>query len=69
MPAASKVTAGPHGSPHGNAPRPRAFGLVNWRGLWTLYWRDTFRYLRYGVETIGGNAVSSLLFLVAFSLA
>jgi len=50
-------------------PQPRRFGAVNWRGLWTLYQRDAFRYLRYGAETIGGPAVSSLLFLVAFSLA
>ena len=50
-------------------PRPRRFGWVNWRGLWTLYRRDTFRYLRYGVESIGGPAVSSLLFLAVFSLA
>ncbi len=61
--------ASPHAGPHASQPRPRHFGLVNWRGLWTLYWRDTFRYLRYGVESIGGPAVSSLLFLVAFSLA
>ncbi len=52
-----------------NPPRPRRFGPVNWRGLCTLYLRDPFLYLRYGVETIGGPAVSSLLFLVAFSLA
>ena len=50
-------------------PRPRRFGWVNWRGLWTLYRRDAFRYLRYGVESIGGPAVSSLLFLAVFSLA
>jgi ABC-2 type transport system permease protein len=43
--------------------------LVNWRGLWTLYRRDALRYLRYGVESIGGPAVSSLLFLAVFSLA
>jgi len=50
-------------------PQPRHFGWVNWRGLWTLYRRGAFRYLRYGVESIGGPAVSSLLFLAVFSLA
>ncbi len=50
-------------------PRPRHFGLVNWRGLWTLYRRGAARYLRYGVESIGGPAISSLLFLAVFSLA
>jgi len=51
------------------APRARQFGWVNWRGLWTLYRRGAARYLRYGVESIGGPAVSSLLFLAVFSLA
>lgn len=55
--------------PLARPPRPRHFGWVNWRGLWTLYRRGAFRYLRYGVESIGGPAVSSLLFLAVFSLA
>ncbi len=64
-PAAPRPPARPAADP----PRPRRFGWINWRGLWTLYWRDAFRYLRYGVESIGGPAVSSLLFLAVFSLA
>ena len=50
-------------------PEPRRFGAVNWRGLWSLYRRSAHRFLRYGVESIGGPAVSSLLFLAVFSLA
>ncbi len=50
-------------------PEPRRFGAVNWRGLWSLYRRNAFRFLRYGVESIGGPAVTSLLFLAVFSLA
>jgi ABC-2 type transport system permease protein len=56
-------------SPAASPPRPRQFGWVNWRGLWTLYRRGAARCLRYGVESIGGPAVSSLLFLAVFSLA
>ncbi len=48
IPPASPAASPPAHQPAG-PPRPRRFGLVNWRGLWTLYWRDTFRYLRYGV--------------------
>ncbi len=51
------------------APEPRRFGAVNWRGVWTLYRRDVHRFFRYGIETIGGPAVSSLLFLAVFELA
>ncbi len=51
------------------APEPRRFGAVNWRGLWSLYRRNLHRFFRYGIETIGGPAVSSLLFLAVFDLA
>ena len=51
------------------APEPRRFGAVNWRGLWSLYWRGAHRFLRYGVESIGGPAGTSLLFLAVFNLA
>ena len=51
------------------APTPRRFGAVNWRGLWSLYYRHILRYLRYGAESIGGPVVSSLLFLTVFDLA
>ncbi len=53
----------------GAAPAPRRFGCVNWRGLWSLYRRDLVRFFRYGVESIAGPAVSSLLFLAVFDLA
>ncbi len=68
-PVAPSPPAHPPVHPLANPPRPRHFGWVNWRGLWTLYRRGAFRYLRYGVESIGGPAVSSLLFLAVFSLA
>ena len=39
---------------------PRAFGLVNWRGLAALYRREVKRYLSEWPETLGGAAVSAL---------
>ena len=53
----------------GTAPAPRSFGRLNGRGLWTLVNRDLRRYWKYGVESIGGPIVSSLLFLAVFVLA
>jgi ABC-2 type transport system permease protein len=50
-------------------PQPRRFGAVNWRGLWSLYRRNLHRFFRTGFESIGGPAVSSLLFLAVFDLA
>lgn len=51
------------------APTPRRFGAVNWRGLWSLYHRNVVRFFRFGIEQLGGPAVSSLLFLAVFDLA
>ena len=47
--------------------RPAGFGMVNWRGLWALYYGyGVRRFLRFGLETLAGPLVSSLLFLLVF---
>jgi len=48
---------------------PRRFGRFNGRGVWTLIYRDLRRYWKYGIESIGGPIVTSLLFLAVFVLA
>ena len=50
-------------------PRPRRFGAVNWRGVWSLYRRELVRFLRYAGESIAGPVTSSLMFLAVFQLA
>ena len=54
-------------------PRPvlpvRTFGAVNWRGLWTLYAREVKRFAKMALQTIVAPAITSLLFLVVFSIA
>ena len=37
--------------------------------LWTLFNKEVFRFLKVGIQTIIGPAISSLLFLAVFSLA
>jgi ABC-2 type transport system permease protein len=47
--------------------QPAGFGLVNWRGLWALYYGyGVRRFLRFGLETLAGPLISSLLFLLVF---
>src|SRR3546814_18772014 len=47
--------------------RSAGFGPVNWRGLWALYYGyGVKRFLRFGLETLAGPLVSSLLFLLVF---
>lgn len=55
--------------PVATTPVPRRFGPVNWRGVYTLYKRETVRFYRYAWETLAGPAISALLFLAVFQLA
>lgn len=55
--------------PAATTPIPRRFGPVNWRGVYTLYKRETVRFFRYAWETLGAPAVSALMFLAVFHLA
>tara|TARA_B100000945_G_scaffold316466_1_gene317449 strand:- start:30 stop:842 length:813 start_codon:yes stop_codon:yes gene_type:complete len=47
----------------------RRFGLINWVGAWTLYKKETLRFLNVWIQTIFSPLVSSLLFLLVLSLA
>ena len=48
---------------------PRYFSGVNWIGLWTLYEKEVWRFIKIFIQTVAGPAVNGLLFLAVFSLA
>ncbi len=48
---------------------PRQFGIVNWRGLWTLYLKEVRRFLNVATQTVLAPMVTTLLFLAIFTLA
>ncbi len=50
-------------------PQPRVIGLVNWRGLWTLYVKEVRRFLSVYTQTLLAPIVTTLLFLAIFTLA
>jgi ABC-2 type transport system permease protein len=50
-------------------PRPRTYGRINGRGLWSLMRRDLRRFWRYGAAGLGGPVVSGLMFMAVFVLA
>lgn len=50
-------------------PAPRVIGLVNWRGLWTLYLKEVRRFLNVYTQTLLAPIVTTLLFLAIFTLA
>ncbi len=41
---------------------------ANWIGLWTLYRREVRRFLAVSAQTVAGPVVTTLLFLVVFSV-
>jgi len=47
----------------------RTIGTVNWVGLWTLYVKETRRFLKVWTQTLIAPAVTTILFMVIFSLA
>ncbi len=48
---------------------PRRVGLVNYRGLWTLYLKEVQRFLNVFTQTVLAPVVTTLLFLSIFTLA
>jgi ABC-2 type transport system permease protein len=47
----------------------RTMASGNPRGVWTLFLRGLWRFVRFATEGIGGALVSALLFLAVFSFA
>lgn len=47
----------------------RTIGRVNWLGVWTLYVRESRRFLKVWAQTLAAPAVTTILFMVIFSLA
>ncbi len=64
-------TSRPRNERNGFGPPPsvRKFGLVNWRGVWTLYQREVKRFLKVGFQTVAAPIVTTLLFYTIFSVA
>jgi len=50
-------------------PSVRPIGVVNWRGLWTLYVREVTRFYKVGTQTLTAPVVTTLLFFAIFSVA
>lgn len=48
---------------------PRTIGSVNWIGLWTLYAREVWRFVKVHQQTIWAPVVTTLLFYAVFALA
>lgn len=42
---------------------------VNWLGLWSLYLKEVRRFMKVQLQTVWGPALTTLLFLIIFSVA
>ncbi len=47
----------------------RTIGAINWRGLWTLSWRESRRFLKVFTQTIVAPVMTAILLLAVFALA
>ena len=47
----------------------RTIGAVNWIGLYTHYAKETRRFLKVWAQTLAAPAVTTILFMIIFSLA
>lgn len=47
----------------------RRYGAINWLGLRTLLWREIWRFLKVGMQTVFAPLMSTILFMMVFSLA
>lgn len=54
---------------HGPGPLPRRIRGVNWIGVWTLYRKEVWRFVKVINQTVAAPVVTTLLFLAVFTLA
>ena len=57
------------GAPIQPEPAQRFIHNVNWEGLKTLYLKEIRRFMKVQLQTIWGPAITTLLFLVIFTVA
>jgi len=52
-----------------NPPDPRRYPGPNWIGLQALYAKEVRRFMKVGMQTVGAPVVTSLLYMLVFSVA
>jgi len=50
-------------------PAPRGIHGVNWIGVWTLYRKEVWRFVKVINQTVAAPVVTTMLFLAVFTLA
>ena len=49
--------------------RPVQIGIINWRGMYTLYCKEVHRFMKVAMQTLAAPVVTSALFMLVFTLA
>ena len=73
----TKTSSAPTNAPLGTSVSPGANGLrrpvhigpINWVGLGMLYQREVQRFMKIGMQTLAAPVITSVLFLMVFSVA
>ena len=53
----------------GHLIRPVQIGIINWRGVYTLYCKEVYRFMKVSMQTLAAPVVTSILFMLVFTLA
>lgn len=69
QPMANQVQTPPRGRPQFRPHGEPVFYGLNWIGLWSLYIKEVRRFLKVQTQTIWAPAVTTVLFLVIFTVA
>ena len=56
-------------SPQANRPKVNPMGAINWIGLGGLCWKEVKRFLSVYIQTVVAPIITTLLFLIVFSVA
>ncbi len=59
----------PPGFPLPGTVEARRIGAINWMGLWTLFQKETWRFMKIWVQTLAAPAVTTILFMIIFTVA
>ena len=69
LPVIGSANGSPPHAPRFPAQGVAVIGRVNWLGMWTLYLKEVRRFMKVQTQTVWAPAVTTLLFLVIFTVA
>ena len=58
-----------HGFPAPGTAEAKRIGAINWMGLYTLFQKESRRFMKIWIQTLAAPAVTTILFMIIFTVA